>query len=555
MARQSREGDVLAGKYRLEKLLGRGAVGFVYRAQNTLIGRTVAIKLLRPEHASDETLVARFLREARAANMVRHPNVVDVLDIGQDDDGVPFIVEEFLEGEDLAAYVRKQGGRLSAARALDILIPVAEAVGYAHSKGVVHRDLKPENVYLARIDERVVPKLLDFGLSRIKAGPSEIRMTATGITMGSPAYMSPEQIEGSKELDARADVWALGVMLYEVLSGSLPFTGESHVAVFMQIAWAEPTPLKDLAPNIPVDLTRVVTRCLRRAPAERYPTAAELARDMEHVREGSGIEPTMRLSVPAPPLFPGATGLPRIPRDRVPVFEHLEDSVVEPAQVRPARTRGAPTDHRMLEFSESAQSPGATASGLSIQTVRPPPQSRSEVNAKASESPPADLDTSTFWGATAIIATCSLTAGLLMIFLHRPGGWPVLSWGHGWLDGTATGPSLLVAALSLAAGISLGTRALQPPRRVGLMLTSAGLLLLTASLIARLAAIGSSVAIALASAWAVALIPAGLGISGMALAWHSWKGSYGTARLNAVVLSAASTIALFVAAEFVRAHF
>jgi len=553
MARQSREGDVLAGKYRLEKLLGRGAVGFVYKAQNTLIGRTVAIKLLRPEHASDEVLVARFLREARAANMVRHPNVVDVLDIGQDDDGVPFIVEEFLEGEDLAAYVRKQGGRLSPARALDILIPVVEAVGFAHSKGVVHRDLKPENVYLARTEERVVPKLLDFGLSRIKAGPSEIRMTATGITMGSPAYMSPEQIEGSKELDARADVWALGVMLYEVLSGSLPFTGESHVAVFMQIAWAEPPPLAELAPGTPEDLTRVVTRCLRRASAERYPTAAELARDLEHVREGSAIEPTMRLSVPAPPMFPGVAGLPRIPRDRVPVFEHIEDSVVEPAKVRPARTRGAPTDHRMLEFSESAQSPGATASGLSIQTVRPPPHSRPDP--KHSDGPPADLDPNTFWGAAALVATSSFTAGLLMIFLHRPGGWPVLAWGHGWLDGASTTPSLFVAALSLAAGISLGSRALQPPRRVGLMMTSAGLVLLTASLIARLAAVGSAVTLALASAWAVALIPAGLGVSGMALAWQTWKGSYGTARLNAVALAAASTIALFVAAEFMRAHF
>ncbi|HQP38950.1 MAG TPA: serine/threonine-protein kinase, partial [Polyangiaceae bacterium] len=188
MARQSREGEILAGKYRLERLLGRGAVGFVYRAQNTLIGRTVAIKLLRPEHATDDTVVARFLREARAANMVRHPNVVDVLDIGQDDEGVPFIVEEFLEGEDLACYVKNQGGRLAPARALDILIPVAEAVGFAHSKGVVHRDLKPENVYLARAEGRVVPKLLDFGLSRIKAGSSEIRVTATGVTMGSPAY-------------------------------------------------------------------------------------------------------------------------------------------------------------------------------------------------------------------------------------------------------------------------------------------------------------------------------------------------------------------------------
>lgn len=555
MARQSREGEILAGKYRLERLLGRGAVGFVYRAQNTLIGRTVAIKLLRPEHATDDTVVARFLREARAANMVRHPNVVDVLDIGQDDEGVPFIVEEFLEGEDLASYVKNQGGRLAPARALDILIPVAEAVGFAHSKGVVHRDLKPENVYLARAEGRVVPKLLDFGLSRIKAGSSEIRMTATGVTMGSPAYMSPEQIEGSKELDARTDVWSLGVVLYEVLAGDLPFKGDSHVAVFMQIAWAAPRPLAELAANIPEDLTRVVTRCLRRAPGERYPTASELARDLEHVREGTAIEPTMRLSVPAPPMIPGATGIPRLPKpDRLPVFDEPDEAVSEPARMRPARTRGGPTDHRMIEFSSASREEHLTTSGLAVATVRPPPPAPS--SQRATEiAPPTELESSSVWGIMAIAATTALTAGPLMLLLHRPDGWPVADWGHGWLDGTAFVPSFVVAAVCIAAGGSLGSSALTPPRRAGFMLSAAGLVMAGAFLMVRATGHGSSFSVGPWIAWSVALVPAGLGITAMGQAWEAWKHSRGSARAFAVLYAAAATTAFFVAVQLLRSRF
>src|SRR5215467_14521014 len=194
---RSRSGNLLAGKYKLESLLGAGGMGQVYRAQNLVIGRTVAIKVLNEAHARDAALVQRFLREARAANIVRHPHVVDVLDIGQGYDGVPFIVQEFLEGRDLAYHTARNGGKLPVDTALRILLPVIDAVGFAHKKGVVHRDLKPENIFLARVGDATVPKLLDFGISHIAAADA-IRMTSTGVSMGTPAYMSPEQIEGAK---------------------------------------------------------------------------------------------------------------------------------------------------------------------------------------------------------------------------------------------------------------------------------------------------------------------------------------------------------------------
>ena len=199
---ERRVGETLAGKYKLEALLGAGAMGAVYRATNVAIGRAVAIKVLRPEHGKNAEIVERFLREARAANIVRHPNVVDVLDIGRDDAGSPFIVQELLEGEDLSAYVARSG-RVPVPSALDLLLPVVEAVEFAHARGVVHRDLKPENIFLAKQGSKLVPKLLDFGISRIQES-SEARLTTAGESIGTPAYMSPEQIHSSGDVDSRS---------------------------------------------------------------------------------------------------------------------------------------------------------------------------------------------------------------------------------------------------------------------------------------------------------------------------------------------------------------
>src|SRR5271170_5295118 len=259
--RNSREGEVLAGKYRLDALLGAGGMGEVYRAENTGLGRSVAIKLLREEHGETAEVVMRFLREAQAANIVRHPNVVDILDIGQAEDGTPFIVQEFLEGEDLAAYAHSHGGRLGVDEAVALLTPVVDAVAFAHERNVLHRDLKPENIFLARTANGVVPKLLDFGISRIMTA-EEQRMTATGMSIGTPAYMSPEQIRADKVIDARSDVWSLGVILYEVLVGALPFQSSSHSGLFVKIVTEPPVPLDVALPGVSPQLAVIVEKCL-----------------------------------------------------------------------------------------------------------------------------------------------------------------------------------------------------------------------------------------------------------------------------------------------------
>ena len=274
---RSRVGELLAGKYRLERLLGAGAMGQVYRAKELGSDRAVAVKVMRDEHAHNTTTVTRFLREARAAKKVDHPNVVDVYDIALDDDGAPFIVQELLHGEDLARCLKTSGGTLSPEIALDLLIPIVDAAAAAHASGVVHRDLKPANVYLARIGTEIVPKLLDFGISQLVDTEDASRLTATGTALGTPAYMAPEQVMGSKEIDARTDVWSLGVMLHELVAGSLPFAIDVPSALFVAICTTNPTPLDEAAPGVPLDLARVVARCLRRDRRERYANATELA--------------------------------------------------------------------------------------------------------------------------------------------------------------------------------------------------------------------------------------------------------------------------------------
>jgi len=300
----SRVGDVLASKYRLEELLGSGGMGHVYRAINEDVGRSVAIKVLRSEHATNAPIVERFLREARAANLVRHPNVVDVLDVGRDGEGSSFIVQELLRGEDLSKYVDRRGGKLTLEEIEDIFLPVVDAVAEAHAHGVVHRDIKPENVFLSQQGKAGVriPKLLDFGISKIRL--PNVRATEVGVMMGTPAYMAPEQIQGSHEADARCDVWALGIMLFELLAGRLPFEATDAPQLFVAIATKDPPKLIDIDPKIQKNVSRVCERCLRRTPDERYPTALELARDLRHVLLDEEIEPTQRFSIPPVSIKP-----------------------------------------------------------------------------------------------------------------------------------------------------------------------------------------------------------------------------------------------------------
>lgn len=302
-----RLGDMLASKYRLEQLLGSGGMGHVYRATNEDIGRAVAIKVLRTEHATNPQYVERFLREARAANLVRHPNVVDVLDIGRDADGSPFIVQELLNGRDLLTYVQECGGTLTFSEIVEYVLPVVEAVSLAHAQGVVHRDIKPENVFLADAPGgKRIPKLLDFGISKIR---SSIRTTEVGTMMGTPAYMSPEMIQGA-EADPRSDVWALGIMLFELIAGRYPFDERDAPALFVMVVTKDMPSLAEIMPRVHPDVSRIIGRCLRRNAGDRYATATELGADLHNILDGQAIEATDRHVVPPTPIAVPSLAIP-----------------------------------------------------------------------------------------------------------------------------------------------------------------------------------------------------------------------------------------------------
>jgi tRNA A-37 threonylcarbamoyl transferase component Bud32 len=281
----SRLGECLSGKYRLDALLGAGGMGEVYRATHLVLGKTVAIKLLRPELAHDRDVVTRFLREAKASILVRHRNVVEVLDVGSDDDGTPYIVQEHLQGEDFGSLLARHPEGVPPGLAMSVLLPVVDAVAAAHDRGVVHRDLKPENVFLAQEGGLAVPKVLDFGISKLpESDAASTRLTAADTLMGSPQYMSPEQIQTPRAVDQRSDIWSLGVMLFECLTGRLPFDAATPELLFIKICRERPLSLEEVAPHLPAELSRLVARCLEPDPARRFANALELHDALKQLR-------------------------------------------------------------------------------------------------------------------------------------------------------------------------------------------------------------------------------------------------------------------------------
>jgi serine/threonine-protein kinase len=263
---------LVAGKYRLERFLARGGMGSIWVARDERLRRTVAVKFMEPDYTSPESR-ARFEREAQAAAQLATPHVVQVYDHGIDD-GTPFIVMELLEGEDLAQRLKREH-RLSLPDAAVIAVQIGRALRRAHTAGIVHRDLKPQNVFLARGDDAIVAKILDFGVAKANLG-DEGETTRTGDVIGSPKYMSPEQARGLKAVDHRSDLWSLGVILFRAVTGKPPFDGDSATDVIVKIC-AEPVPAAtEIAPDLPAELDPFFKRALARDPAQRFQTAGEL---------------------------------------------------------------------------------------------------------------------------------------------------------------------------------------------------------------------------------------------------------------------------------------
>ncbi len=273
-----RRGQLFAGKYRLEGLLGEGGMGIVLLATHVDLHRTVAIKVVRSELARNDEIVERLLAEAQAAANIRSEHVTRVLDLGRLDSGTPYIVLEFLDGRDLAALLDEHGP-LPTETAVDFVLQVCDALAEAHAAGIIHRDLKPENLFLTyRPDGTPIVKLIDFGISKnLMARDRRAALTNPAQLVGSPYYMAPEQMRGVRGVDARADLWALGVVLYELLTGQTPFAADSIPAVCHLVMNEHPTPPRTFAPELPPELEAVILCCLEKEPNERFGDVADFA--------------------------------------------------------------------------------------------------------------------------------------------------------------------------------------------------------------------------------------------------------------------------------------
>lgn len=267
----------MGGRYRVRRVIGRGGMGAVVAAEHVTLGEAFAIKFLHPKLARDSASVERFFREAKAATRIKSEHVVRVLDVGQTEAGIPFIVMELLSGADLGQILGR--GPLGVTDAVDFLLQAGEALAEAHAAGIVHRDLKPSNLWLAaRPDGSPLVKVLDFGISKLSAhAPGDPKLTETQSTFGSPTYMSPEQIRSAKKVDHRTDVWALGVVLHELLTGKLPFEADTVSGVLAAVSADPPVPLRALRPDAPPEVEAAILACLQKDLSRRCGSVAELA--------------------------------------------------------------------------------------------------------------------------------------------------------------------------------------------------------------------------------------------------------------------------------------
>ncbi|AKV00995.1 serine/threonine protein kinase [Labilithrix luteola] len=262
-------GSIIAGRYRVGRVIGSGGMGAVVDAQHVQLGESVAIKFLHPDLASDADNVQRFVREAQATSRIKSEHVVRMFDVGTTESGLPYIVMELLAGHELGHLLAQ--GPLPVGLAVDCVLQAAEALAEAHLAGIVHRDIKPSNLWLShRPDGSPRVKVLDFGISKlIEPSTTNTKLTQTQSVFGSPTYMSPEQIRSAKHVDQRTDVWALGVVLHELLSASLPFEGDNVAGVLAAIAADAPRRLRQARPDAPVELERVILRLLEKDPSKR----------------------------------------------------------------------------------------------------------------------------------------------------------------------------------------------------------------------------------------------------------------------------------------------
>ncbi len=336
------EGDVLAGKYHVEKVLGSGGMGCVVAAMHEQLRQRVALKFMLPEALRNEEAVSRFIREARAAARLKSEHTVRVTDVGTLESGSPYIVMEFLEGIDAKKLL--DGGPIDIPRAVDIILQACIALAEAPGVGIVPRDLKPQNLFITkRVDESMLVKVLDFGISKdiSEQAMQNSDLTDTRAVLGSPHYMSPEQMKLARDVDPRSDIWSLGVCLYQLLSGRLPFEAPSIAELCLKVLSQEHTPLKSVRPDVPVGVENVIAKCLQRERADRYPNVAALAADLEPFADITGklsaqrVKSVGRPSVaelpPSPPSASDAAPTHILPPGTAPLGGLIPDASTQAA--------------------------------------------------------------------------------------------------------------------------------------------------------------------------------------------------------------------------------
>ncbi len=325
-----RLGSVIDGRYRVEAVVGRGGMGVVYRATNLRVDKPVAIKVLTG--GAQPTAASRFLREARAAARIVHENVVGIYDVGALPDGAPYIAMELLEGESLDDRIARAGA-LDPAEAVSLVTQLLSGLEAVHESGAIHRDVKPANVFLARTSEGETVKLLDFGLSR---SDEEARLTQPGEVLGTPSYLSPEQARGLADLDARVDVWAAGVVFYQMLTGQTPFDGGSLVETVTQLLTVDPPAPSSLRAGLPEQLDAVVSMALEKERERRYASAAAMRMALARALRGIPLDTLV---------------------DRRPGIE--DDDATLPVQSRRAAARRpAQIEHDLFESGDTQLGPG-----------------------------------------------------------------------------------------------------------------------------------------------------------------------------------------------------
>lgn len=283
-------GEILGGRYEITRQIGRGGMGAVYEAKHKGIGKRVAVKVLLDKYAHRDQVVARLEREAQLASSIGHEHIIDITDIGSTHDGRTFVVMEFLEGQSLGAVI--EDGVLPEQRAIRIAYQIASALHAAHEKGILHRDIKPDNVFLLERNGKDFVKVVDFGISKLLSpaedGSHSPRLTQTGMVLGTPLYMSPEQARGADELDHRIDVWSLGVILFEMVTGRVPFDGTNYLSIVSRVANDDIQRPSEIRPGLSRDLESVILRALEKDPANRYQSCEEVADDLALLIEDPG---------------------------------------------------------------------------------------------------------------------------------------------------------------------------------------------------------------------------------------------------------------------------